>query len=355
MAAWSWYGPTRPEASVRAISTRPSSMRSASQRSRSWSSRSTRRPASSTLASRRASCRRVSASSPAASGSSGSSETTSRARRIASPLSSRRIERVARRRRVALVEHEVEDPQHAVEALRQQLAGRHPVRDAGVADLALGPDEALRERRLWDEERAGDLGRRQAAERPQRQRDPTLQRQRRVTAREDQAKAIVGDRHVVVGSDVRLDGRQVRLDHGVARELLGLVTQPAAPAEPVDRPVAGGRRDPRAGVVRDAPLGPDLQGGDERVLDRLLGEVEVAEDADERRDRPSLLLPEQAVDELVGGLGGDAQFVDAAPTGGDASACVKSMIGRTSIDPKRIPGHSSPYRSAASRSGASMR
>ncbi len=40
---------------------------------------------------------------------------------------------------------------------------------------------------------------------------------------------------------------------------------------------------------------------DERFLDGLLGEVEVAEDADERRDRPARFVAEQAVDDLVGG------------------------------------------------------
>ena len=64
----------------------------------------------------------------------------------------------------------------------------------------------------------------------------------------------------------------------------------------------------RAVVVIHAPglsgsprVRPGLEGGDERVLDGFLGEVEVAEDADQRRDRPSLLLAEQAVDDLVQG------------------------------------------------------
>ena len=45
--------------------------------------------------------------------------------------------------------------------------------------------------------------------------------------------------------------------------------------------------------------GHDLERRDERLLDRLLGEVEVAEDADERRDGPPLFLAEQAVDDGV--------------------------------------------------------
>jgi hypothetical protein len=122
-----------------------------------------------------------------------------------------------------------------------------------------------------------------------------------VTAREDQSQSIVRDRHLGIGRTDRLECRQLRLDRGVPGELLGLVTQPATPAQAVDRPVPGGRRDPRAGIGGDAPVGPDLEGRDEGVLDRLLGEVEVAEDADQGRDRPSLLLAEQAVDDVVGG------------------------------------------------------
>jgi hypothetical protein len=44
---------------------------------------------------------------------------------------------------------------------------------------------------------------------------------------------------------------------------------------------------------------PALEGDDERLLDRLLGEIEVAEDPDKRGDRPPRLAPEQAVDEIA--------------------------------------------------------
>ena len=56
-----------------------------------------------------------------------------------------------------------------------------------------------------------------------------------------------------------------------------------------------------SGTPRDRP---GLERRDERLLDGFLGEVEVAEDADERRDRPALLLAEQAVDDLVRGRRG---------------------------------------------------
>jgi len=54
--------------------------------------------------------------------------------------------------------------------------------------------------------------------------------------------------------------------------------------EPVDRPVASRRRQPRARVVRQARSRPPL-GGDRKCLLRgLLGEIEVAEEADERSE-----------------------------------------------------------------------
>ena len=258
-------------------------------------------PAGPTRASRRASWRSISASSPRASGSSGSRPATTRASRIASAHSSRRIERVARRCRVALVEHEVQDAQHAVEPFGQELGRRHAIGDAGVADLALGPDEALGQRRLGDQERAGDLGRRQPAQRSQRERHPGVERERRVAAGEDQAQSVVRDVHRIL-CRIGVDGAQVGLELGLARQRLGLRDEALAPPQAIDRPVARGRRDPRPGIGRDAPLGPRLERADERILDGLLGEVEVAGDPDQGCDGPALLLAEQAVDDVVGGV-----------------------------------------------------
>jgi len=72
--------------------------------------------------------------------------------------------------------------------------------------------------------------------------------------------------------------------------------------QPVDCLVAGDPRDPCAGIVGD-PIGrPALESDDERLLDGVSGKVEVAQDADQTGDRPSRLMPEQAVDDLVRGL-----------------------------------------------------
>ena len=211
-------------------------------------------------------------------------------------------EGVPRGRGVALVEDQVEDLQDTGEPLGEELEIRHAVGDPGVADLALGADEALREGRLRDEEGARDLRRRQPAQRAQGERDSPVHRERRMAAGEDEPEAVVGDGHRVLR--LRPDRGQSRLDLGVALERPGLLAQPLAPAEPVDRPVPRGRGDPGPRVVRHAPDRPRLEGRHERFLDGLLGQIEVAEHPDERRDRPAGLLAEQAADDLVGGVGG---------------------------------------------------
>jgi len=84
----------------------------------------------------------------------------------------------------------------------------------------------------------------------------------------------------------------------------------------IEGPVARRRRDPRAGVVGDALLGPPLDGDDEGVLHRLLGEIDVAEEADERGDGATRLAPE-------GGLDVQRMVTDQEPE--------KSMTGRSSM------------------------
>jgi hypothetical protein len=199
---------------------------------------------------------------------------------------------------VALVEDQIESRQHRGEALRQLLSRGDFVWDPGVADLGLGPDQTLGHGRLLGEEGAGDLRGGEAAESPQGEGNPRLRPERRVAAGEDQPKPVVG--HLVIG--LRLLGVDLLGPGGKSLQalehLLLHLKRPLAP-QPVDRLVAADPGDPGARVVRDAVCRPALERDDERLLDRLLGEVEVAEDPDQARDRPSRLVPEQAVDELI--------------------------------------------------------
>ena len=247
-------------------------------------------------------------------------------------------QRIAGRRRVALVVDQVEDLEHAVEALGEQVERRHAIRDAGIVDLALGPDEPLGKRRLRDEEGPRDLRCREPAEGPERERDATVHRQCRMAAGEDQPQSVV---HVVVrrpsAATFGLDRGKVRFDGGLARELVRLVPEPPAAAQSIDRPIACGRRDPGARVVGYAAGRPYLERRDERLLDGFLGEIEVAEDANECRDRAAQFLAEQAVDDLAGG-GRRRQSATTASAGAPDDALVKSQTGRTSTEPYFAPG-----------------
>ena len=186
---------------------------------------------------------------------------------------------------VAGVEDQVDRRQHGVEPGGQRVVGRDPEGDSRRADLVLRPDQPLGHRRVARQKGAGDLRRGQSAEQAQGERDLCVGRERGVAAREDQRQPLVGDRgHVVV---LVVVGRE----RGEPGELLLLGLEGPPAAEPVDRAVPRGRDDPGAGVRRDAVAGPALGRDRERLLDGVLGEVEVAERADQDRDgAPELLL-----------------------------------------------------------------
>ena len=69
-------------------------------------------------------------------------------------------------RSVALVEDQVDDGEHGGQARGQLGALGHLVRQAAVADRALGAHEPLGDRGLGHEEGARDLRRREAADEP---------------------------------------------------------------------------------------------------------------------------------------------------------------------------------------------
>jgi hypothetical protein len=207
---------------------------------------------------------------------------------------------VGTRREVALVEDQVEDGEHGAQPVGQLVVGRHREGDTGPSDLALGPHETLLHGAFAGQEGAGHLRGREPAEHAQREGHARLGRERRVAAGEEQPQPVVRQR--AVGQVV------VGLSRHQQLELLQLLLVAALPAQAVDRAVAGGAHDPGAGVVRQPVARPALERHHEGLLDRLLGEVEVGEDADQGRHRPSRLAPEQAVGDLRG------RFYDCAST-----------------------------------------
>jgi hypothetical protein len=173
-----------------------------------------------------------------------------RPRRSASSHSAGPHPVVAGGRRVAFVEDEVDDLQDRRQPLGQLGRGRQHERDALAGQGALGADDPLRDGRLRDQERPGDLLGGQAAEQAQRERHPRLGGQHRVAGDEHQPQQVVADVVVEGGVQVRL-GR-LPLDLQVTAELLELALVAGPAPQQVDGAVLGGGHEPGARVVRDA-------------------------------------------------------------------------------------------------------
>ena len=136
-----------------------------------------------------------------------------------------------------------------------------------------------------------------------------FRRERRVAAGEDEPESVIGDHAMrldLVGGRSPLD--EPRLGVGLGLQDGLLLGQDPCPPESVDGAAPGGGRDPGAGVVGDAIARPVLERRHERVLDRVLGQVEVAEDADQAGERAAGFPSE-------GLLGGRSSIAHAPPAG----------------------------------------
>ena len=203
-------------------------------------------------------------------------------------------ERLAARGRIALGEDQIHHRQHRVEPRGHVDRVRHRVRNARVPDLGLRPHQALGHRRRRDEKHPRDLVRLEPAQRAQRERHLGLEGERGMTAGEDQSQLIVGDR-------VRIERR--RLDRGdrfVGSICLHLLREADAAPNAVDGLVSGRLDDPRTWIIGNAGGRPLIDGRGERLLRRLLGDVEIADEPDERRDDPA---PIRAIDGVHGRVG----------------------------------------------------
>ncbi len=143
-----------------------------------------------------------------------------------------------------------------------------------------------------------------------------------MAAGEDQPQPVVGD--VVVFGVAELLG-SVRLIRDFA----------AAFAQAIDRFESPGRNEPGARIRRGAVDRPALDRGRERVLERLLGEIEIAEEADQSGENAAGLGAVDRLDRVYGWS--------------------NSMIGRTSTVPCFAPGIRDATCTASFRSFALIR
>ena len=112
-----------------------------------------------------------------------------------------------------------------------------------------------------------------------------------MAAGEDQSQTLVGDRAVVEVEFVHRRGRSIVLEQP------RLVLQRPLASDAVDGAVAPGGHQPGHRVLRRPLARPPLGGDRERLLGGLLGEVDVAEEADQGREDPAPLALEDLLDQ----------------------------------------------------------
>src|SRR5213082_2856515 len=139
---------------------------------------------------------------------------------------------VAGGRRVAFVEHEIEDFEHRREARRELSPAGDLERDARLAQGSLGADNALGDGRLGHEKRPGDLVGGKPAQEAQRERHARLGREHRVARDEHEAQQVVADGVVDGGVEIRYARFPAVFE--LVTELLVLMVEHLAPAQLVD-------------------------------------------------------------------------------------------------------------------------
>lgn len=157
-----------------------------------------------------------------------------------------------------------------------------------------------------------------------------------MAAGEDEAEAVVLERLFVVRLAVALTCVELLGDPAERRVEAG------APAQAVDRLEAAGGDQLGARMVGHAVPGPALDRGRERVVHRLLGQVEIAEQADEGGQHAARLGAVDGVHHLP-------------RPAARAVAQPNTMTGRTSTLPSRAEGILAATWMASFRSLASMR
>ena len=214
------------------------------------------------------------------SGSLGNSRSSSRARRIASSHSWHTDVGFPAARRVALVEQQVDHGCDSGEAFGPLRRTRRLEGHVGRSDAALCSGDALLHGALAHQEGARDLLDRQAGHDAQRQRDLLGRRQLAMAADEQEAQHVVAVVRAVEPLG-QLGFRVIEIRQDLLRRQR-LVPARAAPL--IERKVAPDQDEPGGGIARRASLRPGLEGAQARFLERLLGDIEVAEVAQQRAE-----------------------------------------------------------------------
>lgn len=249
--------------------------------------------------------------------------------------------------RVSLVEDEVEDLQHRIQPLGEQVRRRNAVGDPRAPDLRLGAHEPLRHGGLGDQERPGDLPGPEASHHLEGEGDAHVGGQRRMAAGEDQPEGILVFRPPLRGP---VAGPEL-LRRLQPPQPLQLPPEIRVAAEPIHGAAAGRGDEPGRGPWRHAFPPPPLQRQHHGLAQDVFRQLEVSAEPDQRGQDGRMLLPEYGLEvlrvtDLPSGRFHPEPFPSQAPTG---------MIGRTSTGPRPADGILPAQRMASSRFSHSMR
>ena len=206
-------------------------------------------------------------------------------------------QRLAGLRRVALVEHEIENVDDCINPCGELRCRRHIERQLRIANLPLGADETLGDRSFVGEERPRDLARAETAGGFEAERDARLPRQRRMAAHEDHSQLIVSKLAVIrVGEGLRCGPRQLGDDR------IGFGCERSVASHGVDRNVVCHAEEPAGRIAGRAFVRPRLQRPHQGFLHRLLGEREVggAEKPHQAGRHAARLMAEQVFEQRTG-------------------------------------------------------
>ncbi len=169
------------------------------------------------------------------------------------------------------------------------MVGRHPERDPRGLDLALRAHQSLRHCCRRNQERSGNLFGVETSKCAEGQCNLSFWRQRRVAAGEDQAQAIVFEIAGVFEIPAGVGGHGGHRSNDACGKRRARPIEARSSPQHVNRLEASGRNKPGSRIVGHAIGRPAFQGGRERVVHGLLGEIEIAEEAYEGgQDTPRL-------------------------------------------------------------------
>ena len=185
-----------------------------------------------------------------------------------------------------LVEDQVDDGEHGGEPVRSRWAGgtRNGIPAALIFASRARP---LGHRLLGNEEGAGDLFCSEPAERSQRERHQAVERERWVATQRTRLQPLVG----IVSSCTSI------LRRGSVRRAAWSSPRACGRGGCDRSRVSPGRHQPRAGILRRPVARPALGGGSEGLLRGLLGEVEIAEEADQAGEDAAPLVAEDLLED----------------------------------------------------------